>query len=55
MGMEQRRSGRQKCRKGGEKLIRISQLKLPITFHNAEAMNSGNVGAFLVYVMVMVR
>lgn len=29
--MEQRRSGRQKCRKGGEKLIRISQLKLPIT------------------------
>lgn len=29
--MEQRRSGRQKCSKGGEKLIRISQLKLPIT------------------------
>ena len=33
--MEQRRSGRQKCRKGGEKLIRISQLKLPITHTKA--------------------
>ena len=31
MGMEQRCSGRQKCGKGGEKMIRISQLKLPIT------------------------
>lgn len=29
--MEQRRSGWQKCSKGGEKMIRISQLKLPIT------------------------
>ena len=36
MGMEQRRSGRQKCRKGGEKLIRISQLKLPITHTKAQ-------------------
>ena len=34
--MEQRRSGRQKCRKGGEKLIRISQLKLPITHTKAQ-------------------
>ena len=36
MGMEQRRSGRQKCSKGGEKLIRISQLKLPITHTKAQ-------------------
>ena len=34
--MEQRRSGRQKCSKGGEKLIRISQLKLPITHTKAQ-------------------
>lgn len=34
--MEQRRSGRQKCSKGGEKMIRISQLKLPITHTKAQ-------------------
>ena len=34
--MEQRCSGRQKCGKGGEKLIRISQLKLPITHTKAQ-------------------
>ena len=31
IAMEQRRSGRQKCSKVGEKFIRISQLKLTIT------------------------
>ena len=36
MGMEQRRDGRQKCGKGGEKMIRISQLKLPITHTKAQ-------------------
>ena len=34
--MEQRRDGRQKCGKGGEKMIRISQLKLPITHTKAQ-------------------
>ena len=34
--MEQRRGGRQKCGKGGEKMIRISQLKLPITHTKAQ-------------------
>ena len=34
--MEQRRSGRQKCSKGGEKMIQISQLKLPITHTKAQ-------------------
>ena len=34
--MEQRCSGRQKCGKGGEKMIRISQLKLPITHTKAQ-------------------
>ena len=34
--MEQRCSGRQKCGKGGEKMIRISQMKLPVTHTKAQ-------------------